>query len=649
MTSVASGHRESRGVWLLLAAALGTLVHQPRVADACGCVSPPVVTSGEFAVNQRAEQIIFEVEPGWVTAHVLIKYSGKPESFAWIIPVPEVPELALSPTSAFGLIDKATAPSVTVQTDNLCPQSAWSCAYHDRPNCGGLYGADDNQGAGGGTSVSDAAAGGNEPPPVTVINEQVVGDYQTVTFRANEAAAATQWLRDNGFVVNSTTSIYMEPYVQAGMVFVAAKLVAGAGISSIKPLKMRYRAAFPMVPLLLTAVGADPHMTVTAYIYGNDPFRPMGHPVVQIDPKQIARDRSGRVNYPMVLAKTIDDAGGDAFVIEYRGSAVRSQLGQSNCCQGTYDFCNVGHNGKCECPSSPFDATDCKDTGDLLDGINLVDTLADKYTSLTRITTRVSPEEMRFDPTYERDFGAQKFGTLQLRGQQESLDACASQVIDKDRYAQVDAMQSCSTLYCGIGGTCVTTAQGAACACGPGTVAQRFTDLDGLPSVTCVPTTPTCDLRAGGNALPDACSTVSCGDGTCHDRNGVAVCSCIPGNAATVGSANGTAPICRPIEISTQSRGAIDFSDALKPLNVCAPAPPACSEGGWLVKTGTTHPGIDCGGTEPAHAATLPTPTPVCNDWFGCGCQGGAEGALPTFALAWGVGFMLIRRRRTKA
>ena len=76
-----------------------------------------------------------------------------------------------------------------------------------------------------------------------MINEQVVGDYQTVTFAASDAAAATQWLSDNGFIVNPTTSIYMESYIQANMVFVAAKLVPGAGINAIKPLSMKYRAA----------------------------------------------------------------------------------------------------------------------------------------------------------------------------------------------------------------------------------------------------------------------------------------------------------------------------------------------------------------------------------------------------------------------
>src|SRR5262245_40610302 len=123
--------RHALAAALALVTAGAVLVAQTPVARACGCLSPPAVTEGEYAVNQSAEQIIFETEPGWVTAHVLIKYAGDPASFAWIVPVPEVPELAISPVSAFGLIDRGTAPSVAVTAENICPISEWACKYNE--------------------------------------------------------------------------------------------------------------------------------------------------------------------------------------------------------------------------------------------------------------------------------------------------------------------------------------------------------------------------------------------------------------------------------------------------------------------------------------------------------------------------------------
>ncbi len=622
---------------------------QTRVAEACGCLSPPAVTEGDYAVNQSAEQIIFEVEPGWVTAHVLIRYAGDPSQFAWIVPVPEVPELAISPISAFGIIDKQTSPLVFVQQENICPVSEWKCQFNEQPHCDGLLSGDDNaDGAGGGFGAADAGAGAPNDP-VTVINEQVVGDYQTVTFRATEAAAATQWLRDNGFIVNQTTSIYMESYIQANMVFVAAKLIPGAGTKAIKPLKMRYRAAFPSVPLILTAVAAEPHLTVTTFIYGDKPFKPLGHPLVTIDPARIARDGTNRSNYPMVLSRAIDEAGGDGFIIEYSGYPVQSSIGTGSCCLNGYDQCNVGGDGQCQCPGTTFDSADCAETGDLNEGVKLVDELASKYASLTRITTRVSPEEMNFDPQFEMQYTGQGTGNLQIQGSQPTLQGCTSQIIDQGHFAKLNALQGCATMYCGTGGSCGTTESSVGCECAPNFVAQRFTDLDGQPSVTCIPETPPVDLRAGGFNLPDACAGVDCGAGSCLDRNGVAVCKCTEGNIAVPG--NGTVPRCEPVVYATHTPGAQDYSEALRGLAVCAPSYPQCGEDGWLVKQVSPRPGFACGDVnDPPPWLTQPKPKKSCGA-FGCGGCDTTDAGPFSIGAAWLVLMALVwpRRKRGEA
>src|SRR5262245_1775500 len=187
------GLRDRHHVVVSCLAVVGVLVADVPRAEACGCLSPPAVTAGDYAVNQAAEQIIFETEPGWVTAHVLIKYAGDPTKFAWIVPVPEVPELAVSPVSAFGLLDNLTAPDVSVTVDNICPISEWRCAYHEPPQCGFSHGGL-GEGVSGDASTASSDAGAE--PPVTVLSQEVVGDYQTVTFRASDASLAVQWLRD---------------------------------------------------------------------------------------------------------------------------------------------------------------------------------------------------------------------------------------------------------------------------------------------------------------------------------------------------------------------------------------------------------------------------------------------------------------------
>lgn len=65
---------------------------------------------------------------GTITAHVMIRYAGAPESFAWIVPVPSAPTLALSESSAFGAIDSRTRPNDPPAPASLCPgENAVSC------------------------------------------------------------------------------------------------------------------------------------------------------------------------------------------------------------------------------------------------------------------------------------------------------------------------------------------------------------------------------------------------------------------------------------------------------------------------------------------------------------------------------------------
>lgn len=631
----------------LAAAAVVPLV-EVRQAQACGCLSPPAVTAGDYAVAQASEQIIFEVTPGWVTAHVLIRYAGDPAQFAWLVPVPEVPDLSISPVSAFGLLDAATAPQVSVDTQDLCPVSEWACHYdYPEPSGGGCSGPADQAGGlsasdAGNAGASDAAGGGT--PPVTVINTQTVGDYQTVTFAASNAVGATQWLHDNGFIVNDTTSIYMESYIQANMVFVAAKLVPGAQTTAIKPLRMHYRAAYPTIPLILTAVAAQPHLTVTAFVYADQPYRPMGHPVVTIAPLRLARDGAGRFNYPMVLARTIDEAGGDAFAVEYRGGASPSHVGTGTCCgAGSDDYCGLGNDGQCECPADAFDATDCSEQGDLVDGVALLRALGGTYANLTRITTRISPEEMTFDPGFEPDPTYPLPTTMYTVGTQPSLARCSQAVQDRAAYADITAEQACNAMYCGPTSECVITAAGPACACGAGTVATGFIDLDEHASVTCVPAVPPVDLRAGGDVLPDACATADCGTGRCEDRNGVAVCLCDAASAAVLGSSSGAPPRCSPIRLQTHSPGAQDFAAPLAALAVCAPAPPLCGSDGYLEKVASPRVGVDCGNATPAAYLTSKPD--------GCGCQeaGGPSPAAVVGAMWLGVAVLVRRRRRGRA
>lgn len=635
-----------------LTAALVTALGGPSIAAACGCFSPPVPPpdSSNYAVNQQAEQIIFEVneEDGTVTAHVMILYQGDPAQFGWLLPAPNVPQLDLSEEFAFAIIDEMTRPQVSVALDNACPAPEFDCRFRGScPIDDGFFGDGPGRaGSDGGASDAGADAGavGGEPP-VTILSRETVGDYETIVFEAGDTALAVQWLNDEGFIVNETTAPFMQPYADAGMVFVAAKLVAGADIDSIKPLKMTYRGDYPMIPLRITAVAAEPELTVTAFIYADEPYGPKGRHIVQINEDWISDDGTGRTNYPMALSRAVDNGGGDGFVVEFAG--VPPLFSDTGGCCGSFDACGLGGNGACECPGSEFDALDCEDQ---LPGFELVSELATRHFYMTRVTTRLSPHEMTFDPMYEPR-STIRSGRLALTGTRTTVDFCRDEVATDEgraRVAELEAIQLCASTYCGEG-ECVVTDGGAGCACNEGFVARAFSDLDGARSVTCVPADNPVDLSAGGLDIKSSCDDIDCGSGTCVDQVGFPSCACDDGFGAVIGT---PAPTCLAITARSGDAGANgNYGRELHDVDICWPMPPTCGPNGWLVRTSVSEDrrGVACGYNEPTAEQLEPLPPLDCGrsaDRFtgggGCSAGGAGGGVLALIGLA----LFGLRRRR---
>lgn len=644
-----------------LAIALASHLVSAPEARACGCFSPPV-DPVNYAVNQQAEQIIFEVHPaGTVTAHVLIRYAGSPESFAWLLPVPNVPDLELSQTQAFGVLDSLTAPTAGVSREDLCPDPAFVCERHPFPDCPSRE--PDRSGA------RDAGAAG--PPtdgegasPVDVLAREVIGSYDTIVFAATDASATVDWLNDEGFIVNDTMTPYMQPYLDAGMAFVAAKLLPGAGVEEIRPLAVTYEGAYPMIPLVLTAVAAEPEMPVTAFIYADQAYQPMDHPMIAILDEWISESPTGRNNYPMVLSRAVDEAGGDGFVVEFAGPAPRpASNGTSGCC-GDFDGCFLQDNARCECPESEWDRADCDEFAPgVAEGYELLSALADRHTTLTRLTTRLSPHEMTFDAMYEPMVGEPPVsGRLALRGQRNVMTRCEADIIDRELYDFVQEQQLCAAIYCGPGECVVAEGGVAGCLCDAGHTARRFTDLDGQPSVTCIPDAALVDLEAGGLELQSPCDGVSCGAGTCIDIGGFATCACAGGGAAALVDPTASVPTCFETFRGTGSPGAEDFSAPMEDVRACAPAPPSCGEFGWLVRnTSPEREGVLCPSSVPDAARFEIPDEPTCRDvgpgpgpgpggpsGSTGGCAATSSGAAGPGSVLLGllVAAALLRRRR---
>ena len=252
---------------------------------------------------------------------------------------------------------------------------------------------------------------------------------------------------------------------------------------------------------------------------------------------------------------------------------------------------------------------------------------------------------------FQAAVGVEGGGNLALSNTQRSLGSCSGSILDAAAYADIREREVCASTWCGQG-TCVVGEEGsAACLCDPGFAARRFVDLDGEPSVHCVPEESPVDLSAGGVTLPSSCANARCGLGRCVDQGGFPACVCDEGAAAAVGPVGFSAPTCVAVAANHGSLGADDYSQPAQELAVCAPRPPSCP-GGWLERVEVARQGVECAGSVPDPEDLVMPPPPVCvtgaTGGGGCAVSPRALGSTVWVAGLLGLALAVIGRRRRR-
>jgi len=308
-------------------------------AAACGgfFCSPAIAP-----IDQAAEEIVFahDSEAGVVEMHIEITYEGQSADFAWVLPVPEEPELFLSSADLFAELAMSTAPTFTTRsvTEGRCREPVrLGCAQEVALS----------------TAVDDSAYGG-----VDIIETNQIGPYDTVTLQADSAEGLLDWLVENNFDLPSDIEPLLDLYVADQSYFVAMRLSASYDTGDIEPIALRYAADDLAIPIQLTSIAAAPDMPLRVYIFGDHRAVPDSYLHAEIN--EAAIDWLGQgSNYYEVVEAAANVADGHAFVTEYAGST------------------------------------------DLVTGNDsTLRGLAGDYPYLTRLTAVLSPEEMTVDPTF---------------------------------------------------------------------------------------------------------------------------------------------------------------------------------------------------------------------------------------------------------
>lgn len=455
-------------------------------ALACGglfCAVPQGPTAPE-PIDQNAERILFEIEEGagTITAHVQIQYMGNPDSFAWVVPVPGVPEVGESSENLFNALDRATRLQVVLPPGDPCDSAPLS----DTVSCGCSDGI-------------PKSAAGSPPPvaspndgPVTVYDSGTTNNYAYVVIGAERTEDLVTWLQENQYNVSENMTPVMDPYNEPadgdeGMRFLAIKLLDGKSSGDIVPLRFTYRSQRPVIPLRLTAVAAQPQMGVLVYISSDAPFTPGNFDLVEPDTDHLLLDAQNRSNYFDWVARSADEADGKRFVAEYVG---------------------------------PNPIRDTPMGGETLRGA-----------TLSRYYTRLSAHQMTEDPVFvpAPDTGLRVANVLDL-SEHASLYRCGQVLLER-------LPSLCAFNYCGQGATCFESQGRAACQCPGDQVAQRILGPDGEDRVVCAPPSNAVgvtDEAAGVGSPFDPCQDISCGDGQCVVKGGFPSCACAQGAAASL-------------------------------------------------------------------------------------------------------------------
>ncbi len=433
----------------LSALVFATQLASPRVARACGgfFCNQPDSPFGPLPVAQTAENVLFAVDPApsgksRLEAHVQIFYTGPADRFSWVVPVDGEPELDVGSNQLFTTLDRITKPRFTLN-------------WHDEGTCKEEGRVFPESAASADRAGADAGSDAGSRGGVEVAFRGDVGPYDASVLRSTDPkdpSALKQWLADNKYYMSDAGNRLIDDYVRQEKWFVAIRLQSGKDVKEIAPLVMKFEGPGPCVPLRLTAIAALKDLRINLWVLGKSRAVPQNYLELKVNPARI-NWFSGGDNYDELLKKAADEAGGNAFGVDFVGatSALQGVLykpGQYNIGPlaaattppaalnalsragiprdsallallrkhipqpkvlvdmniDERQFYNqlASYWQKYQADFTPFDGKALAADVDakLVKPLEKAQALLDRYPKLTRLSTFISPEEMTSDPTF---------------------------------------------------------------------------------------------------------------------------------------------------------------------------------------------------------------------------------------------------------
>lgn len=266
-------------------------------------------------VNQVAERIVFVQRADTTSAVIEIQYRGPSAKFAWLIPMPGTPEIAVSSTRALDRLDEVTQPEYRLER-----HVEGTCAAE--PDEGHFQDA--------GASAGDTDAGEEGPAGIMVLDQGTVGPYDYTTIAVDPsldepAQVALDWFQANGYDLTGVDAKLLGPYLADGLNLLAFKLTKAAAQNegTIRPVVLTYEGTMPMIPIRPTAVAAERDMGVLVWVVAEARAVPENYKSLILNDALI-NWFNPRSTYRDVVTRAADEAGGQGFVTELAGPGAQA-------------------------------------------------------------------------------------------------------------------------------------------------------------------------------------------------------------------------------------------------------------------------------------------------------------------------------------
>lgn len=306
------------GLAALLAAAAVTDASDARACGGC-FHGPPAPTQTVSVITDH--RMVFSISPAQTVLWDQVEYSGQASEFAWVLPVKPGARIELSQDAWIASLDASTQTVIQAPQNNCGIVQQQDVGGNEGTGCGGSSATAENSGFAP-AEDDDAGASADAGSPVTVVTQQVVGPYDSVTVRSSQGEALGTWLRANGYDIPASVQPVIDAFTSEGFDFIALKLAPGEGVQAMQPVRVITPGADLSLPLRMVAAGVGAHVGLELFVLSEGRYQPQNFPQATVDFSQLVWDPTNQIsNYTTLAAQSLAANGGTGWLTESSGPA----------------------------------------------------------------------------------------------------------------------------------------------------------------------------------------------------------------------------------------------------------------------------------------------------------------------------------------